>query len=412
MISVREARDRVLSAVRPLGAERVPIVRALGRVAAEEVISAVTIPPLANSAMDGFAVRAADLRGASRERPAALKVLRDLPAGYVSDTAVGPGQAIRIMTGAPVPPGADAVVRKEDAESAGGEVRIFVEAPAGKDIRPAGEDVRPGDAVLAPGDLIRPAEVGVLASVNVPSVLVRMRPRVAILSTGDELVEVGGPLGPGKIVNSNSYSLAALVAAAGGVPMQLGIARDTPEALREKLAEARAADAIVTSGGVSVGDYDFVKDVLAEMGAEMSFWKVAMKPGKPQAFGLIDGRPVFGLPGNPVSTMVSFEMFVRPALRKMMGHRALFRRVLRARLEGGARKGAGMIHFNRVILAPEGEGWVARSTGTQSSGALRSMSLATGLAALPAEATEIAPGDFVDVMVIDESPLAAETRDF
>jgi len=299
MIRVPEALDIILSRVPVLGSERVMINQALGRVLAEEIVSDATIPPLDNSAMDGYAVRCGDIA----ELPARLRVIGDLPAGSRSAVPVGSGEALRIMTGAPVPDGADVVIRQEITRRDGDFVEILEDEPAAN-IRFAGEDIKAGSRVMTAGICLRPAHIGVLASIKRSCISVCQRPRVAILSTGDELVDVDGNLGDGRIVSSNSYSLAALVQENGGTPIMLGIAQDTPEDLRACFEHGLHADIIISSGGVSVGDYDFVKDVLRDMGAEMSFWKVAMRPGRPLAFGTIGNTPAFGLPGNPVSAMI------------------------------------------------------------------------------------------------------------
>jgi molybdopterin molybdotransferase len=353
MLSVEQALERILSAFEPLEPERVDILDALGLVLAQDVHASEDIPPHSNSSMDGYAVLAADTATASGETPARLRVTGEIAAGYVADQPVTPGTAMRIMTGAPIPPGADAVVKVED--TAAGEDRdgewadIGVRVSPGNYVRPAGEDVRQGDLVLPKGTLMRPQEVGMLAALGHPDVLVRRRPRVGILATGDEVIAIDRPLTPGKIRNANSYSNAGQVIKHGGVPVLLGIARDSVDDLTESIRSGleQGIDLLLTSGGVSVGDFDLVKDVLAAEG-EMDFWRVRMKPGKPLAFGRLNvpGRPsqspasrgeasqaqenartvpVLGLPGNPVSVMVSFETFVRPAIWKMLGRTELAR---------------------------------------------------------------------------------------
>ena len=413
MIPVREARDIVLGRIPILGTEKVELFSSLGRVLAEDIAAPHDVPPYDNSAMDGYAVRSEDVRAATRENPVVLEVLEDLPAGYVSQHSVGKQQAIRIMTGAPIPKGADAVVRVEDTTRGEGQkVLIFHAVPPQYDTRLAGEDIRQGEIILHKGKLIRPAEIGLLASIGRSSIQVYQRAQVAILSTGDELVEIDEPLQPGKIINSNSYSLAALVLEAGAIPIQLGIAKDTREDLEEKFSYGLRTDIIISSGGVSVGDYDLVKDILNNSGSEMQFWKVCMKPGKPQAFGSIAGKPTFGLPGNPVSSMVSFEIFVRPALLKMMGHTQIYRAVVSATIEEAIRKTDERKHFVRVTLRNEQGRYVASTTGAQGSGILSSMSKANGLAIIAEKRMSVQAGEKVPVMVLDQSLGMSEYRDF
>jgi molybdopterin molybdotransferase len=413
VISVKEARDIVLSQVPILGTEKVDLFSALGRVLAEDILASSNIPPYDNSAMDGYAVRAEDVQNASQDTPVILEVLEDLPAGYISQHRVGAYQAIRIMTGAPIPEGANAVIRVEDTERAeGNTVRIFRAVPPRYDIRMAGEDIRKGELILQKGKIIRPAEVGLLASVGKSSIQVYQRAQVAILSTGDELVDIDEPLEPGKIMNSNGYSLAALVLETGAIPIQLGIARDSKEDLEEKFSAGLRADVIISSGGVSVGDYDLVKDILHKSGSTMQFWKVCMKPGKPQAFGTIQGKPTFGLPGNPVSSMVSYEIFVRPALLKMMGHSCIYRAVVSATIEEDIKKTDERKHFIRVDLRKERGKYLAATTGAQGSGILSSMVKANGLAIIEETRMIVHAGEEVPVMVLDHSLAMSEYREF
>jgi molybdopterin molybdotransferase len=332
MISVEEALKRILDSISSLGLEKVSILDALGRVIGEDVYANRTIPPKDNSAMDGYALRAEDTRGASSEKPTLLEIIEDIPAGAIPIKRIEAGQAARIMTGAPLPEGADAIIRMEDARKEEDRVALFVEARKGQDIRHAGEDVRVGEKVISRGEIIRPAEVGMLASLGRSFILVHQRPLVAIVTTGDELVDIDEIPTPWKIVSSNSYSLAALIRECGGIPLQIGITKDRREDLIVKLKAAMRADLIVSSGGVSVGDYDLVKEIMQEVGNRMQFWQVAMKPGRPLAFGSLGDVPIVGLPGNPVSSMISFEQFIRPAILKMLGHVNLFRRTVRAHL--------------------------------------------------------------------------------
>jgi len=402
MLSVEEALEKVLRAFHPLEPEEVDILDSLGRVLAEDVYADLNIPPLDNTAMDGYAVRAEDTKGASPQNPRRLRIICELPAGYVSEKAVEPGTAIRIMTGAPIPPGADAVVRFEYTRREGDWVYIFREVEPGKEIRRAGEDVRKGELKLRWGTVIRPAEVGMLAALGKRRVKVIRRPRVAILATGDELVDVDETPGPGKIRNTNSYSNAAQVIKYGGIPIMLGIARDRKEELSAKIKEGieRGADLILTSGGVSVGDFDVVKEVLAAEG-EMSFWRVRMKPGKPLAFGHIAGVPLLGLPGNPVSVMVSFEIFARPAILKMQGRTKLDKPTVEAVLLDGIEEKDERRHYVRVIMERKGGEWYARLTGAQGSGILTSMVKANGLAIIPEDWSRVKPGTKVKVMMLD-----------
>ncbi|RMD98196.1 MAG: molybdopterin molybdenumtransferase MoeA [Deltaproteobacteria bacterium] len=395
MISVEEARKTILEAIEPLPAERLCLLDVLGRVLAEDVVSTRTIPPWDNSAMDGYALRAEDTEGAAAQSPVSLQIVGEVAAGGYYEAPLQPGEAVRILTGAPVPAGANAVVMQEIVEVSDGTLRLRAPVPRGANVRPAGEDVAAGTCVLQRGTPLKPAHIGMLAALGKSFVQVFQRPRVAILATGDELVEVDRPLGQGQITNSNAYALTAQVEACGAQPVMLGIARDHPDDLREKLRAAIHADLLVTSGGVSVGDFDYVKEVLAAIGCTMRFWKVAMKPGKPLAFGTMGGKPVFGLPGNPVSTMVSFELFVRPALRRMMGDRAPFAPELHARLDPPLRGGGKRTNFVRVTLHHEGGELVARSTGNQGSGILSSMVAAHALAVLPPDDAQHSEADLI-----------------
>jgi molybdopterin molybdotransferase len=392
MLTVEEALEAILSRVAPLGAERVDVLQGLGRVLAEPVVSSREIPPWPNASMDGYAVRSADVRGP-------LRVVGRVTAGALPERAIGPGEAMRIFTGAPLPAGADAVVPQEDVTVDDGHVRVRGPVGAGACVRPRGEDVRAGDCVLEPGAVIGPAEVGLLATLGWTRVTVHRRPRVAVLSTGNELADLGSEPGPGQIPNTNTYSLMAQILDAGAVPTNLGVARDRLDDITGRIEAAAAADALVTSAGVSVGELDLVRDALQRAGAELHLWQVAMRPGKPITFGSLGGRPVFGLPGNPVSAMVTFELFVRPALRKMAGAHALHRPRLQARAREpmpnpGPRRG-----YLRVTLEPGADGWGARLTGDQGSAILRSMVLADGLAVVPGDTT-VTTGAVVDVILL------------
>jgi len=402
MLSVEEALARVLAAFRPLPPERVPVLETLGQVLAEDVYADMDIPPLTNTAMDGYAVQAADTAGASAKRPVRLRIVYDLAAGYITDVTVMPGTAIRIMTGAPIPPGADAVVRFEDTERDGEWVNVFKGVPVGKNVRQAGEDVKKGALILPQGTAIRPQEVGMLAALGHKEAWVHRRPRVAILATGDEVIEVDAPWQPGKIRNANSYSNAAQVVRYGGVPVLLGIARDDVAELTAKIRAGleQGADLFLTSGGVSVGDFDVVKTVLAAEG-EMGFWRVRMKPGKPLAFGHIREVPLLGLPGNPVSAMVSFELFARPAILKMLGKTRLEKPTVEAMLLDDITRKDNRRHYLRVMLEDREGKYLARLTGDQGSGILLSMVRAQGLAVIPEDVDHLPAGARVQVMMLD-----------
>ncbi|TMA65581.1 MAG: molybdopterin molybdotransferase MoeA [Deltaproteobacteria bacterium] len=407
MIPVGEALARVLEATGVLGAERTAILAALGRVAAADVVSRRTVPAAPYSAMDGYAVRHADVSAA----PAHLRIVAVEPAGTVVTTAVERGTAVKLFTGSVIPPGADAVVRIEDCEEDGDRLLVRAPVPLGANIRAAGEDVEPGQVVLARGTVVGPADVGVLTSVGRSSVLVHQRPCVAILSTGSELVEVDDVPGPGQVVNSNAYGLAAAVREAGGEPVVLPIAPDRLDEIRASVAQAARADVVVSTGGVSVGDLDFVKDALEAASFERLFWRVAQKPGKPLLFGRLAERPFFGLPGNPVSALVCFALYVRPALRRLQGHRCLHLPVVRARLAAPVRKTRGLTEFVRVSLSDGPDGPIATAVRSQSSGALSALGGGAGLLVGAAELAELPAGASYSV-VVAESALARETPPF
>lgn len=403
MPTLDQARKIILDSVSPIGIERVPLLDSLGRVLAEPVVAPWDMPLCDNSAMDGFAVRAADCR-----EGALLKITGYTPAGGEAAPPLEPGCAVKIMTGAPVPPGCDAVVPVEEAREGDAVVTPLSPVAPRQHIRYRGEDVAAGATVIPPGIVIRPPEISMLASMGRAMVPVHRRARVAILSTGDELIELGEPPSPGKIINSNSFSLAAAVRECGGEPVLLGIALDDRENHREKMIEGLRCDALVTSAGVSAGDRDLVRDVLAELGVRQLFWKVDIKPGGPTAFGVKEGVPVFSLPGNPVSTMVTFDEFVRPALLRMMGHRRVVRPFIRAVLKEDARKKAGKINFLRVRVEVQEGRYVATTSGDQHTGILRTMVRANGLAVLPAEATFIPAGTEVDLHLLRDDILMLE----
>lgn len=399
MLSVDEARAQILAAVSKMPTERVALSEACGRVLAEDVWADMPIPPFSNSAMDGYAVIAADTQGASAESPAALQVIGDLPAGRVFEGMVQRGTAVRIMTGAPVPDGADAVVMVEETTCVGNQVFIRRAAKPGENIRLAGEDIRDGEQLLAPGTRLSPAQVGLCALAGKAEVLVHRIPSVSVVSTGDELVEPGKPLRPGQIRNSNLYTLMAQVVEVGARLHSACHIPDEPDALRQALATAAEADVVLTSGGVSVGDYDFVKRVLSEEG-QVAFWQVAMKPGKPLVFGSLRGKPMFGLPGNPVSSMVTFEVMVRPALRKIMGESHWYRPEVSAVLQAPVRHKPGRREFVRAITRFTDHGYETRPTGEQGSGILTSMARANSLVIVPEEQGDLTAGERVVVMLL------------
>ena len=402
----------VLEAARPLGSETVPSAEALGRVLTASVVSGRSLPPDDNSAMDGYALRAADLAAG----PVELPVVYEVPAGARAPRPLASGEAARILTGAPLPSGADAVVRQEDAERIGERVRIpagplageFV-CRSGENVRRTGEDVAAGDTALEAGCRLGPAQLGMLASLGRTTVAVHARPLVALLSGGDELVEPDGDVSGGRIVSSNSYTLAAACREVGAEARYLGIARDEPADIEHRLRTGLRCDALVTSAGVSVGDHDHVRGVLQKLGCRLLCFGVRMKPGYPFVFGRFEegaGPLLFGLPGNPVSALVTFEQFVRPALLAMAGHTTLHRPRISVTVAETLTKKAGRLHFVRVRLERCGREVRARSTGNQSSGVLRSMTEAQGLLIFPAEATRLAAGEQAEVQLLDESFLA------
>jgi len=396
VIPLGEARAHVLDRVAVLPAVEVPIADALGAVTPEAVVSAEAVPPFPNSAMDGYAVRAADTAGA----PVDLKVVGMIAAGTAGDLVVGPGEAARIMTGAPMPAGADAIVLVERTRTEGDVVTIEITVEPGTSVRGVGEDVNAGDVVVGPGTVLTPGHLGVLASVGVERVRVHPRPRVGVLSTGDELVE-SGPLARGQIRDSNRPTLLALLRESGFEAVDLGVARDDEASVTDAIERAVSeCDAVLTSGGVSMGDLDYVKVVLDQIG-EMRWMQIAIRPAKPFAFGTVRGVPVFGLPGNPVSSMVSYELFARPALRKMAGHAVLDRLVVPAvAVDGIRRKVDGKTFFARVVARQAGDGtWEVRSAGGQGSHQLAAMAAANALAVVP-DGDGVAPGGLVPTMLL------------
>ncbi|MGQ0701991.1 MAG: molybdopterin molybdotransferase MoeA [Gemmatimonadales bacterium] len=455
-----EAARRILAEVRVQPPLRLPLDDALGAVLAEPVTCPIDIPAWTNSAMDGFAARAEDVRGASLPNPRVLRVVETIPAGRFPTRAIGPGECARIFTGAPLPEGADSVIRQEDTDlGARGQgpgargraaeppgegrgdwvVSISNDRDCGVNIRRAGEDMHKGEVVLPAGTELGPAQLGVLASIAVAQPVVFRRPRVAILGSGDEIVDLDRPeeiLSGRKVASSNTHTLLALIRQAGGIPVNLGIATDTPESLRDHLTRAAGCDLLVTTAGISVGEHDYLRSVLAELGAELRFWKLRMRPGAPVGFGLLGETPWIGLPGNPVSTMVTFELFVRPAIRRMMGHRLPFRRTIPVRVMEPIRLGPKLQHFLRAVVTETGGSsagrldgsalgarhsargpwppapgpWPleARLTGPQGSGILTSMVRANALLVIPEGQHETPPAAEASAILLDDLHHVAE----
>ena len=413
MLTVEEASARILADMAVLDAEQIPLRNALGRVLASDVHAPIALPPWDNASMDGYAVHAEDVVSATPDTPVTLPVLETVAAGGRASRSLPRGAAIRIMTGAPVPEGADSVIRVEDTNHGVDRVVITDARDAGRNVRPRGEDLAQGAVAVHAGTAIGAAQLGVLASVGAATVRVHRLPRVAVLATGDELVDVENfdAVRRGeRIVSSNSYTLRAAVTAAGALPLDLGIAPDDPEELRRRLEGALSCDLLVTSGGVSVGDFDHTKTVMEELGGQLKFWRVQMRPGAPIGFGALGAVPWIGLPGNPVSTMVTFELFVRPAIRKLRGESRPHRRTVAVRLAERVTTNAPRTHFLRVIVEPNGSGeLVARLTGPQGSGLLTSMARANALLIVPADITEIEAGTQARAMLIgDDAGYAAE----
>ncbi len=411
MVSVDEALKEVLSRCRTLPAEKVFLFDALDRVLAEDIISPLDLPPYDNSAMDGYALKAEDTVGASKERPVFLKRVAEVKAGDdASSIEVKKGEAVKIMTGGMMPPSCDSVVEIEYVEENSEGVYVFSEVPKGANVRPKGESVRRGELALKKGDRITPGRMGLLSSLGRSYVSVFRRPRVGIFVTGSEVREVDEDLSPGSIRNSNSYSLYALSKRVGADPVSFGVCGDDPEALREKLMDvSKGCDIVLTTGGVSMGDYDFVRDVLMEMGVEKIFWKVSMKPGKPLFFGVMGDTLFFGLPGNPVSCMVSFEVFVKPAIRKMMGERRLFNPVFSAiLLEDVPEQRDGRHHFARVKVKRENGTFYVTTTGPQGSGIIRSMAEGEGFIVIPPGDGVVPKGSEVELILFEEEALRSQ----
>lgn len=404
---ITEAQKIILENISPVGTEQVPILKNLGRTIAKDIYSKDNIPPFDNSAMDGFALRSFDTKSATKNNPVSLKIIEDLPAGYLPQHKVNKGEAIRIMTGAILPKGANCVVMVEETQETGkkgqkaGLVKIFRAIKSAQNIRRKGEDVKKGELTIKKGTLLRPQELGMLAALGVARVTVFRRPRVAILSTGDELVDIRKTLTPGKIRNSNTYALYGQVLRSGAIPVNLGMAKDRPREIREKIKRGLKQDMLIVSAGVSVGYYDVVKEVLKDLGVKIKLWRVAMRPGKPLAFGMIKQVPVFGLPGNPVSSMVTFEQFVRPAIAKMSGRDNFTRLEVNAVTKREIKKKKGFRYFLRGQLEQKNGRFLVIPATHQGSGILSSLVLANCLIVIPEGVTEVKKGETVTVQVLD-----------
>jgi molybdopterin molybdotransferase len=408
--TVHEAIERILSRAAPLPVENVPLRSALGRVLGEHVRSPIDHPPWPNSSMDGYAVRAIDVARAKIVLPVVLPVRETIRAGQQPSSPLAAGTAVRIMTGAPVPEGADSVIRVEDTD--GGEERVTILDPrdAGRNVRARAEDLRAGEVALERGTVLGPAQLGVLASVGCASVPVHRRPRVAVLASGDELVDVDqfDAVKRGeRIVSSNGYTIRASVESLGGEVVDLGIVADDPVAYADRVRSATGCDLLITSGGVSVGAFDFTKDVLRSLGAELALWRVRMRPGAPLGFGMLGDMAWLGLPGNPVSAMVTFHLFGRPLLRRLRGERNVFQRPLEVRLREDLSIAAPLTHFMRAVVEPEGDGWWARLTGPQGSGLLTSMARANALVVVPPERETIRAGETAHALLLGDAALSS-----
>lgn len=403
MLLPADAARKILEHIRPTKPVRVALRNALDLVLAEDVTSPIDLPPWDNSAMDGYAARAADLTGPG----VALRVVETIAAGRFPRKAIGPGQSARIFTGAPLPRGADSVVRQEDTQPLPDGVRVEDVRDAGRNIRRRGEDIKQGEVVLAAGAALGPAQLGVLASIAHGRPLIHRRPRVAFMGSGDEIADLDQKraiLAGRKIATSNSYTLHAAIQRAGAEPEDLGVARDTKPSLRRHLRRAARADLLVTTAGVSVGEHDLVRDVLTEMGCDMKLWRIRMRPGAPLGFGVLRGVPWIGLPGNPVSTMVTFELFVRPVIRRLLGHPLPYRRTVAVRLEEPVTLGPRLRHFLRAVVTPAGVNGIlsARLTGPQGSGILTSMVRANALVIVPEDRASVPAGETLPALLLDD----------
>lgn len=403
MLKFEEALLKILTEVKTLPSVKLPILRSLGLVLAEDIYSPEDIPHFNNSAMDGFAVMSDYVHNASKLTPVILNIGSEIPAGHASTASLKEKQAIKILTGAKIPEGADAVVAVEDTELAGdGSVRIFKQVEKGVNIRAKGENVKAGELIIKSGKILTPADIGMLASLGISKVSIIRKPTVAVLATGNEVVDINKILKEGKIRNSNSYSLYCQVLISGAVPVLIGIAKDTKKDLKEKIKKALKYDCVVSSGGVSVGEYDFVKDVIKELKGTINLWQVAIKPGKPIVFARIKQKVIFGLPGNPVSAMVTYDQFVKPSLYKMMG-KTYEKRIIKAVLKNDYKKKTGRKEFVRVKVTLESDKYFAEITGPQGSGILKSMVLANGYMVLSEDTSFVKSGSIIDVELIDET---------
>lgn len=400
-VSIQKALEIILSSVNPLGSESISILEASNRVLYEDIVSDIMIPPLDDSAMDGYAVIAEDTRGASKDSPVILKVTGEIQAGSsITGKQVSRGTAVRIMTGAHIPEGADSVIQFEDTEEEAGSVKIFRETERFDNYRFAGESIKKGDTVLCKGDRLNSADIGLLAALNCSKVKVYIRPAVSIISTGDELADIGEEIQFGQIRNVNAYTLYSEVKKYNIVPEYLGIAKDTVEATKEIFLKALKSDVIISTGGVSMGKFDFVKDIYSGLGIEMQFEWVRVKPGRPCTFGKKDNKLIFGLPGNPVSTLTSFIQFVRPALLRLMGANRTEKPVVSAFLEEDIKKQPGKVHLLRGYFTIKGNEFYVSTTGNQKSSVLRSMSDANCLIIIPENTTKISAGERVAIQLI------------
>lgn len=412
--SVQEASARILAGIRPLGVELIPLADALGRVLAHDVFSPIEHPPWDNSSMDGYAVRAVDVEAATSDAPIVLPVIETIRAGDQPTAPLAPQSAMRIMTGAPIPVGADTVIRVEDTD--GGETRVSIRdaRDVRRNVRPRGEDLAIGELAVEHGATLGPAQLGVLASVGCASVPVHRTPRVALLTSGDELVDVDrfDEVRRGfRIVSSNSYTIAAAVRAAGAEPVYLGIAHDDPAEYEARLAGAAGCDLLITTGGVSVGAFDFTKDVLRALGADLQLWRVRMRPGAPLGFGMLGEMPWLGLPGNPVSAMVTFELFARPLIRRLRGESRVFPRTVAVRASETITIAAPLMHFMRGVVEWDSDGPTARLTGPQGSGLLTSMAKANALLVIPPDRLVVNAGDTIRAILFEHTALASATLD-
>jgi len=410
--SVQEASERILAGIHPLGSEHVALRDTLGRVLARDALSPIEHPPWDNSSMDGYAVHSADVKSASAETPVALPVAETVRAGQRPTHALAAGTAVRVMTGAPVPDGADTVIRVEDTD--GGEARVSIRdaRDVGRNVRPRGEDLQVGSVAVAGGTIVGPAQLGVLASIGCATVEVHRKPRVTILTSGDELVDVeqfDAVRRGDRIISSNGYTISAAAKLAGAEVVDLGIVPDDPQVYAERLSAALDADLVITTGGVSGGAFDFTKAVIRSLGADLQLWRVLMRPGAPLGFGTVRGVPWLGLPGNPVSAMVTFELFARPVIRRLRGEREVFPHPIRVRVRDDVSIGAPLTHFMRVVVTwDDGEPW-AKLTGPQGSGLLTSMSLANALLIVPPDRPVVRAGETASAILLGDRALSSAT---